>query len=73
MTLYTQLTCDDGRTGTFRYTAQDPRTGTGLASGTMSDGAPVTAWTGRNVLRYLTPEGERHAILPCEGAGIPIS
>lgn len=67
------LSCADGRTGTFRYTAQDPLTGTGIAEGRMSDGREVTAWTGKNVLDYLTPEGERHALLPCGPTAIPIS
>ena len=67
------LECIDGRTGTFRYTAQDRTTGTGLALGRMSDGAYVKAWTGKNVLDYLTPEGERHILLPCGPTVIPIS
>ena len=68
-----ELRCDDGRTGAVRYTAQDPETGTGIGRGAMSDGAEVRAWTGRNVLRFLTPEGERRAVLPCEGGAVPIS
>jgi len=39
----------------------------------MSDGAYVKAWTGKNVLDYLTPEGERHILLPCGPTVIPIS
>lgn len=67
------LSCTDGRTGSFRYTAQDSVTGTGIAHGRMSDGAGVQAWTGANVLDYLTPEGERYALLPCGPTAIPIS
>ena len=73
MTARVEFRCDDGRSGRARYTAQDPETGTGIGRGRMSDGTSVRAWTGRNVLDYLTPEGERRALLPCEGGAIPIS
>ena len=68
-----RFACEDGRNGRARYAAQDPETGTGIGRGRMDDGATLHAWTGRNVLDYLTPEGERRALLPCEGGAIPIS
>ncbi len=68
-----EFRCEDGRSGRARYTAQDPETGTGIGGGVMDDGTQVRAWTGRNVLDFLTPEGERRASLPCEGGAIPIS
>ena len=67
------IQCEDGRSGSIRFTAQDSLSGTGIGRGTTSDGLPIRAWTGRNVLDYLTPEGERRALLPCEGGAIPIS
>ena len=73
MTAWVAFQCDDGRTGRGRYTAQDPETGTGLGRGELSDGTAFRAWTGRNVLDFLTPEGERRALLPCEGGAVPIS
>lgn len=73
LSLDAELRCEDGRSGRVRYTAQDPETGTGIASGALRDGTRVRAWTGRNVLAFLTPEGERVARLPCEGGAIPVS
>ena len=66
------LSCSNDQIGTFRYTA-DSLIGTGITEGQMNDGASVNAWTGKNVLAYLTPEGERHALLPCGLTIIPVS
>ena len=68
-----EFRCEDGRSGRARFTAQDPETGTGIGGGVTSEGDDVRIWGGHNVLRFLTPEGERRAMLPCEGGAIPIS
>lgn len=66
-----EMTCSDGREGGVVYTAQDGLTGTGIASGAMSDGAAIRAWTGRNVLEFLTGE-DGVPRLPCDAGAIPI-
>lgn len=67
-----ELRCEDGLVARIEYVAQDPETGTGLGRGVTNDGRAVEAWTGRNVLDFLTPEGGRVPVLPC-GGEVPIS
>jgi len=68
-----QLLCEDGLTGDAIYYSQDDETGTTIGRGTDSLGRPVIAWSGENVLRYLTPDGSPSARLPCGATPIPIS
>ena len=67
------LQCDDGLSANVLYYAQDPETGTGRARGFDSKGRMVRAWTGRNVLAFLTPDGGDAPELPCTDAPIPMS
>ena len=67
-----ELVCEDGAWIGVDYTAQDGATGTGIGTGTTSDGRAVEAWTGENVLDYLSEDRGR-PVLPCGVMGIPIS
>lgn len=67
------LICEDGTTARLIYYAQDPLTGTGQARGIDNRVRSIRAWTGLNVLEFLTPEGQDRPILPCTETGIPIS
>lgn len=67
------LSCQDGTTARLTYFAQDSLTGTGKAFGFDNRGRRIRAWTGENVLAFLTPEGGTAPELPCTDAPIPIS
>ncbi len=68
------VTCEDGRSGRVFYTYQDSYTGTAIGNGLMNTGESIKIWSGNNVLAYLRGDtGERIAMLPCNGAAIPIS
>lgn len=68
-----QLECKDGLTVQALYYSQDSMTGTAIGRGTDSIGRAVVAWSGENVLGYLTPDGRPGAELPCGPTPIPIS
>lgn len=67
------LTCDNGLTADVIYYSLDNETGTAIGRGTTNAGVPVKAWSGEEVLRFLTPEGAVSAKLPCGTTPIPIS
>lgn len=73
LTAAVRFACEGGLTGRARFTAQHPETGTGIGRGATNEGDEIRAWAGENVLRFLTPEGERRASLPCEAGAVPIS
>ena len=62
-----ELLCEDGLEGTVSYFAQDGATGTGLGYGATTDGRRIEAWTGENVLGFLSGE-DGVPRLPCAPA-----
>ena len=68
-----QISCQDGLTASMIFYAQDSLTGTGIARGLDTRGRSVKAWTGENVLQFLTPEGAAGPELPCTDEPIPTS
>ncbi|MCC1491001.1 hypothetical protein [Cognatishimia sp. F0-27] len=67
-----RLECEDGLTVGAIYYSQDPQSGTAIGRGTDSMGRGIIAWSGENVLKYLTAEGAPSAALPCGPTPIPI-
>ena len=67
-----RLQCADGLSVDVLYYTQDNVTGTVTGRGQDSVGRAVIAWSGTNVLRYLTPEGAVGPELPCGPAPIPL-
>ena len=67
------LLCAGDLTIDVIYYNQDNATGTTIGRGMDSRGRAVQAWTGRNVLKFLTPDGQAIAMLPCASSAIPIS
>ena len=67
------LSCEDGTKGTAIFHAQDSLTGTGIGRGMDNRGRVVRIWSGQNVTRFLTPEGQLVVHLPCGDTPIPIS
>ncbi|SLN55953.1 hypothetical protein PSJ8397_02956 [Pseudooctadecabacter jejudonensis] len=68
---FAQLACDDGTTADVIYYSQDPDTGTVIGRGQDSAGRFIKAWSGLNVLAYLTQDSTPE--LPCTAGAIPIS
>jgi hypothetical protein len=68
-----QMQCDNGMSVNVLYYTQDNDSGTVIGRGSDSLGRAIIAWTGQNVLDYLTPEGRPSASLPCGPTPIPIS
>ncbi|MGR3540668.1 MAG: hypothetical protein ACU0BS_04475 [Hasllibacter sp.] len=66
-----EIACEDGLEGTVSYFAQDGATGTGLGYGATADGRRIEAWTGENVLGFLTGE-DGVPRLPCAPA-VPLT
>lgn len=65
--------CNDGSTGQVVYFSQDPGTGTTIARGMDDHGRIISAWSGKNVLRFLGDGDSEAARLPCATEEIPIS
>lgn len=60
------MTCEDGLTGQVVYFLQDNDTGTAIGRGEDSQGRPIEAWSGLNILEFLSPDGRPEAArLPC--------
>ena len=68
-----ELTCDSGLAAQVGYHAQDPATGTTTGTGKDNLGRAIKAWSGENVLQFLTPSGEVSARQPCTAEPIPMS
>ncbi|MDA7423759.1 hypothetical protein [Thalassococcus lentus] len=68
-----KMECEDGLTVGAIYYSQDSETGTALGRGSDNLGRGIIAWSGENVLKYLTPDGRPSAELPCGPTPIPIS
>ena len=68
-----EFTCDDGRTGTALYTAQDSATGTGTGFGKLNDGTSMRVWTGHNIAQFMINQsGDVDTGLECHGVPVPI-
>ncbi|KIT14814.1 hypothetical protein [Jannaschia aquimarina] len=67
------LVCDDGTEADIVYYTQDNVTGTVIGRGMDNRGRAIRAWSGLNVLEFLTPDGQLGAELPCGDAPVPIS
>lgn len=65
------LECGGGLTAEVIYYTQDNDTGTAIGYGKDNLGRGVTAWSGINVLAFLTKDGV--ASLPCGTDPVPIS
>ena len=68
-----EIACDSGLEAQVLYHTQDDETGTVTGTGKDNLGRAVRAWSGANVLEFLTPSGEVSARLPCSAAEIPLS
>lgn len=68
-----RLQCDNGIEIGVIYHTQDNETSTVIGNGSDSAGQPIEVWSGKNVLAFLTPEGEVSARLPCPDGAIPMS
>ncbi|RYH03970.1 hypothetical protein EU805_00945 [Salipiger sp. IMCC34102] len=60
-----RLACTDGTELGVTYRTIDNETGTVIGDGADSTGRDIRAWSGAQVLRFLTPEGGVSAELPC--------
>ncbi|WP_099248403.1 hypothetical protein [Pelagimonas phthalicica] len=67
------LSCQDGTQAQVLYYTQDNDTGTVTGRGSDNHARAVIAWSGQNVLEFLTPSGKPSAELPCGPTAIPIS
>lgn len=70
---FATMTCDNTTTIDVLYYSQDGITGTTIGRGTDSTGRPVQAWSGKNVLQFLTGPGAFGPALPCVQGDIPVS
>ncbi len=69
-----ELTCEDGLTGGVVYYNQDNETGTVIGQGQDSLGRQIEAWSGLNVLQFLSESGKpQEARLPCSPAPLFLS
>ena len=68
-----RLACADGTGIDVIYTSIDNETGTVIGAGRATDGRMVRAWSGLEVLAFLTPDGRVDAELSCGSVTIPIS
>ena len=68
------MRCDDGLSGRVLYHTQDNATGTVIGVGEDSQGRTIQAWSGTNVLNFLSETGTPEtARLPCSTAPLPMS
>ena len=66
------VACSDGMRASVFFYYQDEYTGTAKGRGLSNRGDVITSYSGQHVLDYLTPDGKRHAVLPCGRDGIEL-